>query len=129
MTDLLRLFTLLTDRKMHQETPGIFARFGLCACVYLFVFMALLSALVALWISMLPIVGPALAPLVVSGVLLVLALLFYGLLRRRRVATTAPSALRAGETAVEVEGIFREHKGALLLALFTAAFQSGVTRR
>lgn len=129
MSDLLRLLTLLADKKAPREKPGLMARAILAMIAGFFMMLALSCGLVALWIAAIPEVGPAGAPLVVGGVLLVLALVFFALSRKRRVVVVPPSTYREQQKAVEAESIFKEHKGALLLALFTAAFQSGVSRR
>lgn len=129
MSDLLRLLTLLAEKRAPRQKPGFFARIGLSAIAGFFLLWALFCALIALWIYVIPFVGPAGAPLVVAGVLLVIALVCLALSRKRPVAVMPQPVRREQQKAVEAENLFKEHKGALLLALFTAAFQSGVSRR
>lgn len=129
MTDLLRLLTLLAEKRTPRQKPGFFARIGFSAIAGFFLLWALFCALIALWIYVIPFVGPAGAPLVVGGVLLLIGLIFLLLARKRPVAAVPQPARVAQQNAVEAENLFKQHKGALLLALFTAAFQSGVSRR
>ncbi len=112
---------------MPQEKPGPVTRLACTAAAGLFGLLALFCGLAGLWIWLVPEVGAAAAPLVVGGVFLLLSLIFLLFSRRRRIVTVPATSLRQQQQ--EMEAIFKEHKGALLLALFTAAFQSGTHRR
>ena len=63
MTDLLRLLTLLAEKRAPRQKPGFFARIGFSAIAGFFLLWALFCALIALWIYVIPFVGPAGAPL------------------------------------------------------------------
>ncbi len=91
-------------------------------------------AMAALWIVLLPQIGPVLAPLAVCGLLLVLALallLTSQVVARRKVSGTA-AAGAAGDPlaalATDALRLVREHKGAMLLSAVLAGLIIGRKR-
>lgn len=127
MREMLRLVVRLLDSQMADERPGLLAR-ALCGLAAgLFLLAAFSLALVALWIALLPQVGPVGAPLVVAALLLVTGLIFLLLARRKPVLVVADPASDPRAAAASTNPL-ASGKSALLLALFTAAFQSGARR-
>lgn len=127
MKELLRLLIHVADSQMANERPSIFARMATGLLAGVFMTAALVCALTSLWIYLLPELGPAGAPLAIAGVLLVLGLIFLMLSRRRPVLVVRETV---SERRVNTggDGLFGTNRNALLLALFSAAFQSGVRR-
>lgn len=132
MNELIKLAFALIDggvmRPRRQSTAKM-------ACVAIIVVSAAVSAiaaagcaLAALWIFVLPHVGPIGAPVVVAGVLLafclaMLALIFYGPKRRR----ASPALVDAAPTLLLAEAtrLLKEHKGTVLIAALLAGLLAG----
>ncbi len=127
MREMLRLLVHVADSHMARERPGIVTR-AVCGLIAgLFMLAALALALTALWIYLLPVLGPAGSPLAIAGGLLLVGLVFLMLARRRPVLVVADPATDPRYAAAAASP-FSANKSALLLALFTAAFQSGARR-
>lgn len=127
MRELFRLFIHAMDSQMTRERPGLMQRAVCGLAAGLCLLSALAAGMTSLWIYLLPIAGPAGAPLAIAGVLLVAGLLFLALARRRPVLVVADPSRDPGYAAAATNA-FASNKSALLLALFTAAFQSGTRR-
>lgn len=129
MREMLRLIIRLADSQMARERPSLLTRLfcGLVAGLLLLAAFGL--GLVALWIALLPEIGPVGAPLVIAALLLVAGLVFLLMARRRPVLVIADPAMdpRAAAAATSANP-FASGRNALLLALFSAAFQSGARR-
>lgn len=128
LRDLFRLLTVTAEQKLAHELPYLMRRLAFRLIAAIFGLGAIACLITAFWIYLIPEVGPAGAPLVIAAVLAVLALIFLGLGRRRRVivVTTTPGPdLRAAADATD---LFRDNKAAILAALFTAAFNTGKRR-
>ena len=128
--DLIKLALLFAERSGGQDgrqaaTHVAHIAVATMACVCCGV-AAMACALVALWLYVLPQVGPTGAPLVVAGVLLamclaLLALVRYGMKPRPPPATSAaPSVLIA-----EATRLVNENKAAALLAALLAGLVAG----
>ena len=128
--DLIKLALLFAERtggRDGQQAAAHVARVAVatasCVCCGV---AAMACALVALWLYVLPQVGPTGAPLVVAGVLLAMclalvALLRYGLKPRPAPASgVAPSVLIA-----ETARLVNENKAAALLAALLAGLVAG----
>ncbi len=127
MREMLRLLVRLADSQMAQERPSLVTR-ALCGLVAgLFLLAAFSLALVSFWIYLLPEVGPVGAPLIIAGLLFLVGLLFLLLARRRPMLVVADPAADP-RYASSAASPLAANKSALLLALFTAAFQSGARR-
>ncbi|WP_237153875.1 phage holin family protein [Oryzibacter oryziterrae] len=79
-------------------------------------------ALVALWIAMLPLVGPWIAPLIVSSALLLIAAA--GLLVLTKRALKAPAPVATKRPNDELLSSFQDNKVLFLLAALLAGFTS-----
>ena len=127
MREMLRLLIHVADSQMARERPSLVSR-AVCGLVAgLLMLGALGLALASLWIALLPSLGSAGAPLAIAGLLFLIGLGFLLAARRRPVLVVrdpaaAPYPSAAGSSP------FAANKSALLLALFTAAFQSGARR-
>lgn len=130
MGDLIKLALLLAEFASGQrgrQATGHAARIavtavaGACCGV-----AAIACALVALWLYVLPQVGPTGAPLVVAGVLLGMCLALFALVQYRfrprppPAAGVAPSVLIA-----EATRLLNENKGTVLLAALLAGLVAG----
>lgn len=126
MRDLIRLLTAAVEQKLAHEVPQLVRRLLLRLLAGLFGLAAFVCLLDALWIALIPKVGPVGAPAIIAGILALAALICLALshVRRRVVIVTAtvpPQAADAG-------ALFRDNKAAILAALFTAAFERGSRR-
>lgn len=85
----------------------------------------------ALWIGLTPSLGPVGAPLAVAGVCLlaagILALVAWGLMRRRRPRVNPE--LQAEALLAEAGRLINEHKGAALLVAALMGMMAGNSRR
>jgi membrane protein implicated in regulation of membrane protease activity len=85
----------------------------------------------ALWIGLTPSLGPVGAPLAVAGVCLlaagILALVAWGLMRRRRPRINPE--LQAEALLAEAGRLINEHKGAALLVAALMGMMAGNSRR
>ena len=134
MNELARLVALLARASaMRQARPC--ARRLACVAASVVAAAVLASfalgcALAALWIYARPSLGAAGAPLLVAGVLLVLALaalLPVWRLRRRRRAPPSAGDL-AAELLAEAARLTKAHEGPMLLAALIAGFTAGTRR-
>jgi hypothetical protein len=132
MGGLLRLAEALLALGRFTSGVGAALRRGSIALVCLLI-AALLSvaamgcAVAALWIYLLPLLGPVGAPLGAAGALIVIALVL--LLVARSVVAARPSRARpAGEgaaTAADLARLVKEHKIEMLVAALTAGLVAG----
>lgn len=85
------------------------------------------AAVVALWAFVLPRVGPAGAALLVAAVLAILSIaltaIAFGILRRPRRAS--PSGIAPELAIAEARRLFKEHKGAAVLAALVGGLMIG----
>ena len=89
-------------------------------------FSAFACALVALWLYVVPQVGPAGAPLVVAGVLLVMCLVLLAVVQFGLKPRPPPaSGFAASELITEATRLLNEHKGTVLLAALLAGLVAG----
>ena len=88
-------------------------------------------ALTALWIYALPHVGAVGAPLIVAGALFVMSLTVYTLIRHamRRRPAQPPTGVTIELLRAEATSLFREHKGAVLVAALVAGLLAGRNER
>lgn len=124
LRELLRLLTVTAEQRLAHEIPYLMRRLAFGLVAGLFGLAAFACLITAFWIYLIPEVGPAGAPLVIAAVLAVLAVVFLGLGRRRRVIVVTapgPDVRMTGDPS----GVFRDNKAAILATLFTAAFNSG----
>jgi hypothetical protein len=100
-------------------------------CVLVAVLLALTAAgcaVAALWIYLLPLLGPVGAPLAAAGALLVAALVL--LLIARRVLRPQPTtAAPPVDAAAELTRLTRDHKVEMLVAALTAGLVAGAGNR
>jgi hypothetical protein len=125
--ELLRLLTLTVEQRVAHEVPGMVRRLAFRLVAGIFLLAGFACLVTSLWIYLIPEVGPAGAPLVIAGLLFLMAVIFLILGRRRRVivvAAAGPDPRMAASTA----GFYPGGKAGLLAALFTAAFASGARR-
>ena len=92
---------------------------------------AIFCAFTALWIYLLRFVGPVGAPLIVAGVLLLIAIILIATgWRRLRGSRRPPPPLAAAEAAIgETKRLLQEHKVAVLLAAAVSGLIFGNGRR
>jgi hypothetical protein len=95
----------------------------------LFAVAALGCAAAALWLALLPSVGPIYAPLILAGVLLLIALVILAFarrtLRRRPPQSTSVAPAELAALLEAAEPLFNEHKGTALLAALIAGLVAG----
>jgi hypothetical protein len=100
-------------------------------CVLTAILLALTAAgcaVAALWICLLPLLGPVGAPLAAAGTLLVVALAL--LLVARRVLRAQPtSAPPSTDAAAELARLTKDHKVEMLVAALTAGLVAGAGNR
>lgn len=117
-----------TGMARGSAAAGRFSIVALCGVVAGVAAMAAVGfSLSALWIVVLPRVGPAMAALVLAGVLAVLCLIMLALAcavgrptqRKPGIAPDAEASLLAAAQ------LFKEHKGAMLLAALVAGLGAG----
>jgi hypothetical protein len=100
-------------------------------CVLIAVLLALTAAgcaTAALWIYLLPLLGPAGAPLAAAGALLIIALAL--LLVARRVLRAQPTgAPPSADAAAELARLTKDHKVEMLVAALTAGLVAGAGNR
>ncbi|MBB4062898.1 phage holin family protein [Gellertiella hungarica] len=126
MRELLRLLIHVADSQMARERPSLVTR-TVCGLIAGFFMLAAAGCgVAALWIALLPSLGPAGAPLAIAGLLFVIGLVFLLVARRRPVLVVADPA--ADPRHPSAGSPLSANRSALLLALFTAAFQSGARR-
>ncbi len=111
--------TPLPDRSTVGQvarTVGAFAAAGLCG------FAAAICLLAALWVFIEPYVGPAGAPLIVAGILMIAAFAIIAGERSHRVAATAPTApaMPPNLSLDDILRLVREHKSATLMGAVVA---------
>ncbi len=131
MRDLLRLLTVAVEQKLAHEIPHLVRRIMLRMVAALFGLAAFAVLLNMLWIALIPKVGPVGAPAIIAGVLAFIAAVCLALSYRRRhvvVVTASVPPHAAAHMAADAAGVFRDHKAAILTALFTAAFERGSRR-
>jgi hypothetical protein len=123
-------------RQIRAATLRMMAA-GLCAGLAILLMLGVLGCIsAALWLSVLPSLGPVGAPLIVAGFLALLALILAAagwlILRpkRRRAAAAATSAALAPQMLMaEAARLFKEHKGAVMLAAVIAGMAAANGKR
>lgn len=127
MRDLIRLLTAAVEQKLAHEVPQLVRRLLLRLLAGVFGLAAFVCLLDALWIALIPKVGPVGAPAIIAGVLVLAALICLALSHvRRRVVIVTTSV--PPQAAADPASMFRDNKAAILAALFTAAFERGSRR-
>jgi hypothetical protein len=113
--------------RIGASAARLTAALACVALAALVVMGAVGCALAALWIAILPQVGPAYAPLIVAGVLVVigLALLVAARLLTRRKKPAASLSATADLLLAEGTRFFASHKSEVLLAALLAGLLSG----
>jgi hypothetical protein len=110
------------------HAAGRFAKATLCAVIAaILVTASIACAVTALWIWEVPRLGPAAAPLVVAGVLLALCLAVLALMQHILRSRPVPSASDASAEMLLAEAVrlFKDHKGAILMAALVAGLVAG----
>lgn len=93
-------------------------------------FAAMTCALVALWLYVLPKVGPTGAPLVVGGVLVVMCLVLVALVRYElRPRPSPPAGVTSTVLIAEATRLLKENKGPVLLAALVAGLVAGTREK
>ena len=104
----------------------------LCAIVAAAAMVASIACVIgALWIFLLPRLGPVGAPLVIAGVLLTFAIILLAITRRLSRRRQAVVSAGPDPTLIlgEATDLFRKHKGSMLLAALVAGLIVGNERR
>lgn len=132
MSGLLRLVEALLAVGRFTSGLGAALRRGSLAlvCVLIAALLAVAAmgcAVAALWIYLLPLLGPVGAPLVAAGALLVLALVLL-LVARRALGGRAPRTLPASNgvaATADLARLIKDHKIEMLVAALTAGLVAG----
>ena len=130
MGDLIKLALLIAEgasgRKGEQATAKVASiavttvAAACCGCA------AIACALAALWLYVLPLVGPTGAPLVVAGVLLVMCLALTVVLRHElRPRPPPPPGIAPSVLLAEATRLLNENKAAVLMAALLAGLVAG----
>jgi hypothetical protein len=131
-TLLALLARLVSVERIGAAAGRAAAAAALGAVAVLFVVAALGCAAAALWLFALPYVGPVYAPLIVAGVLLLIALVILavarGVLRRQRATPASVTSAELAALLEAAEPLLQEHKGTVLLAALVAGLVAGGRR-
>lgn len=130
MGDLIKLALLIAEgvsgRRGGQTTAEVARLAATTVAAACCGVAALTCGLVALWLYMLPLVGPTGAPLVVGGVLLVLCLVLLAVVRYGvRPRPPPPAAITPTALLAEATRVLNENKGTLLTAALLAGLVAG----
>lgn len=135
MSDLIRLALGLVEvgaagrsRRAITQMACVAAATVLAALLGI---AAIACALTALWMYALPHVGAVGTPLIVAGVLVVMSGAVYALMRRARkpCPRQPPASVTTELLLAEATGLFKEHKGAVLVAALIAGLLAGQNER
>jgi hypothetical protein len=133
MGGLLKLAEALLALGRFTSGLGAALRRGGIAivCVLIAALLALTAAgcaIAALWIYLLPLLGPVGSPLAAAAALLIVALALL-LIARRVLRAPATSAPPSGDTAAALARLTKDHKVEMLVAALTAGLVAGAGNR
>ena len=130
MGDLIKFALLFAERVDDRKGRQTIAQVALLAAATLagasFGFAAIACALVALWLGILPQVGPVGAPLVVAGVLLFMCVVLFAVVRYELKPRPQPAAPSVPAVLIaDATRLINENKGSVLLAALLAGLAVG----
>jgi hypothetical protein len=130
METLVRLAVIAASSHQAASRAGLAGRqtaivVALALLAGLLGLAALGCAAAALWLEFLPIAGPVVAPLVVAGALLLLALAAFVTLRRLTARAAAEAEATRSKLVAQALDLVKDHKGAALLAALLAGLAAG----
>jgi hypothetical protein len=135
MSDLIKLALVLAEQGAVRHSRQAAGRMACVAAVALVAagcaVAAVACVLAALWIYAVPQVGAAGAALIVAGVLVVMCLAMFALMRYGLKPRQAPppAGVAPAVLLAETTRLLKEHKGAVLMAAVLAGLVAGMSEK